>query len=347
MLVSIVTPIFNRDAVIAETIESVLSQTYPHWELIVVDDGSNDRSAEIVKSYAAKDSRVKLYVREKGKKGGPVCRNIGLDNATGDLLMFLDSDDLLIPETLAYRVKSMKDNPEMDFIVFPSAFFNVAVNDATLCWNKEDERNALDRFLLMDSLWCISGPIWRRSFLSKHRLRFDEGALTAQDWEFHLRALLINPQFFLQNVTPDNFIRRNKSVDTISAKHASYDKVKNRLFLIKNMIQHPIVVEKPDYIEKLLFVLILECLRIFNSQNTVPDEIVRFVNETNTPKFKNIASSVRFFKTSVRLYHLNTIFFKIYRKWKYAHLVNEKVFGSSKYRTPLSEFDKEKIKHFL
>lgn len=90
-LVSIITPLYNSERFVAKTIESVLAQTYPHWEMVVVDDGSKDNGPAIVASYAEADSRIRLYHQPNG--GCASARNHGLREAHGRYLVFLDSDD--------------------------------------------------------------------------------------------------------------------------------------------------------------------------------------------------------------------------------------------------------------
>lgn len=108
-LVSVITPAYNAERFIGETIESVLKQTYPHWEMIIVDDKSTDRTVEIVESYVKQDSRIKLIQLEKNS-GSAVARNTAMDNAKGRYLAFLDSDDLWMEEKLEKQLKFMQEN---------------------------------------------------------------------------------------------------------------------------------------------------------------------------------------------------------------------------------------------
>lgn len=108
-LVSIVTPLYNAEKTIAETIESVLAQTYTNWELNVVDDCSTDSSAEIVKKYMSNDSRIK-YFRLDSNSGAAVARNTSMKMANGRYLAFLDSDDLWHKEKLEKQIFFMQIN---------------------------------------------------------------------------------------------------------------------------------------------------------------------------------------------------------------------------------------------
>ena len=92
-LVSIVTPIFNNEKVIEETIQSVLNQTYTNWELILVNDASSDNSSNLVKKFVEQDKRIKYY-EFSDNKGAAEARNHGSKMAKGDYIAFLDADDL-------------------------------------------------------------------------------------------------------------------------------------------------------------------------------------------------------------------------------------------------------------
>lgn len=106
-LVSIITPSYNCAQFIAETVKSVLAQTYANWEMLIVDDGSTDNTKEVVCRY--KDPRIH-YHRIEYNSGAAVARNTALRMAKGRWIAFLDSDDLWKPEKLEYQLAFMVDN---------------------------------------------------------------------------------------------------------------------------------------------------------------------------------------------------------------------------------------------
>ncbi len=106
-LVSIITPAYNCAKYIGETIDSVLAQTYPHWEMLIVDDCSTDNTEEIVKSY--NDPRIK-YLKNEKNSGAALSRNYALREAKGRWIAFLDSDDMWMPEKLEHQISFMKNN---------------------------------------------------------------------------------------------------------------------------------------------------------------------------------------------------------------------------------------------
>jgi glycosyltransferase involved in cell wall biosynthesis len=121
-IVSIVLPTYNRAALIMETIESVRAQTYPNWELIVVDDGSNDDTVPNIT--ALNEPRIKVI--EAGRIGiGGRIKNIGMNNAKGELIAFIDSDDLWHPSKLEKQVNALHDQPDAGFCFTGGYVFSV------------------------------------------------------------------------------------------------------------------------------------------------------------------------------------------------------------------------------
>jgi glycosyltransferase involved in cell wall biosynthesis len=112
-LVSMIAALHNKGPYVAETIRSVLAQTMPDWEMIVVENGSSDNGPEIVRQFS--DRRVRLAVSPR--QGPGAARNVGLVQATGEWILFLDADDLLTPHFLEERLGLLIDHPQADLLV--------------------------------------------------------------------------------------------------------------------------------------------------------------------------------------------------------------------------------------
>jgi glycosyltransferase involved in cell wall biosynthesis len=108
-LISIITPLYNSEEFISETIKSVLDQSYKNWEMIIIDDCSNDNGVNIVNSYQEKNDNIKLVQLSKNS-GAAVARNEGIKLAKGRYIAFLDSDDLWHPEKLKKQISFMEKN---------------------------------------------------------------------------------------------------------------------------------------------------------------------------------------------------------------------------------------------
>lgn len=107
-LVSIITPVYNAERFLSDTIKSVKNQTYEKWELLLVDDCSKDNSVSIIKEFQKSDHRIK-YIKLEKNSGASVTRNTGIKNAKGRFIAFVDSDDIWEPNKLEIQIKYMLD----------------------------------------------------------------------------------------------------------------------------------------------------------------------------------------------------------------------------------------------
>lgn len=108
-LVSIITPVYNAERFLDDTIKSIQNQTYKNWELVLVDDCSKDGSADMIKEFQAKDDRIR-YIKLEKNSGASVSRNTGIKNAKGRFIAFVDSDDIWQPEKLKIQIEYMLEN---------------------------------------------------------------------------------------------------------------------------------------------------------------------------------------------------------------------------------------------
>ena len=109
--ISVIVPVYNVEKYLSRCIDSILAQTFTDFELLLIDDGSKDKSGEICDEYANKDNHVKVFHKENG--GVSSARNLGLDNAQGEWITFVDSDDFVNSDWLSYYAKSF----DVDLIV--------------------------------------------------------------------------------------------------------------------------------------------------------------------------------------------------------------------------------------
>ena len=108
-LVSIITPTFNSESYIRETIKSVQNQTYSHWEHIIVDDGSSDNTQKVLEELASTDSRIRIYKMARNS-GSAISRNRGIDEAKGHYLTFIDSDDIWFPDFIESSIREIEES---------------------------------------------------------------------------------------------------------------------------------------------------------------------------------------------------------------------------------------------
>ena len=116
-LVSIIMPVYNCERFLSESIESVISQSFKNWELLIVDDGSKDKSVSIAESYVEKDSRIRLYKNESEEHGPGIARNYGIERIRGKYTYFLDADDWIEKDLLKDTV-TLAEKMEADIVPF-------------------------------------------------------------------------------------------------------------------------------------------------------------------------------------------------------------------------------------
>jgi glycosyltransferase involved in cell wall biosynthesis len=233
-LVSIIMPNYNKGNFAVQAVRSVLNQSYPHIELIFVDDHSTDGSDRTIREMGLTDLPVKLLTTPNPQSGGGVARNIGIRAASGEMVVFLDSDDWMHPACIHERMELFERNSAADFLVFQMGIFYDQPGDSDLIVNCKKESKDLERFFLRDQPWLISGPIWKKSFLEKIGC-FDESLDSQQDADLHIRALIETENYIHFYGEPKVFYRQNvRSIPR--AKSQSYKSILQRSEMLKKHI---------------------------------------------------------------------------------------------------------------
>ncbi|MBI3243377.1 MAG: glycosyltransferase [Chloroflexi bacterium] len=177
--VSVIIPTYNLASLLPLTINSVLEQTYPDLETIVVDDGSTDNTPEVMERYSG---RV-IYIRQPNQ-GVAAARNTGIRAASGDCLMFMDHDDLLLPHKVQRQVDVMQARPDISFV--HCRYYHIDEKGAP--FEKVGllpEGDVLAQLIIGDFVW-VGGPLIRRECLERVGL-FDEENPWSADWDMWLR----------------------------------------------------------------------------------------------------------------------------------------------------------------
>lgn len=196
-LISIIIPTYNRAHLVGETLESILKQTYPHWECIVVDDGSTDETVAVVKNYVNKDSRFQCLQRPDSRiKGSAASRNIGFEASKGNLIYWLDSDDLLVPT--AFETYSQAMTEECDAVVARVTQTDLKTGQV-LQTNTIQSTTLLEDYYVGKVTFYVCGPVWKRVFLEQQNQLFDESLSILIDWDFTMRMLYRHPNLIYLN----------------------------------------------------------------------------------------------------------------------------------------------------
>lgn len=210
--ISIIIPTYNSEDYLAMTLNSILEQNFKEWECIIVDDGSTDTTLEIVSAYIKKDKRFILLCRdmENKKKGGNVCRNIGLNYSKADYVIFLDSDDIIQANCLKQRVDFFKSNKEYDFFISQTRLFKIEPGDSSykfIC-NSSNLNDLICLFVMHKIQWTTTSLTWKKEFLKKIG-GWNEGYSRLQDIELNIRSLMSDPKIkFIDQV--DSYYRASE-----------------------------------------------------------------------------------------------------------------------------------------
>lgn len=181
-LVSVVMAVYNGEEHVGEAIRSILSQTLADFELIVVDDGSQDRSREIV--MACTDSRVRLICNPQNR-GLAASLNRGVVEACGEFIARMDHDDISLPQRLARQVDFLRKNPQLGAC---GTWVETLGDFRQEIWRAPTTPEAVRMQLLFDSALLHPTVMFRRDLFLQHSLRYDESFTCAQDYELWERA---------------------------------------------------------------------------------------------------------------------------------------------------------------
>lgn len=190
-LVSIIVPIYNAEKYLDSCIQSVLRQTYTNWELILIDDGSTDKSGRIAEEYGFADERITVFHQKN--LGVSLARNRGIDEATGNYVVFLDADDELIEDCLAKTV-NIAEETNADVVAGRSCENQELFQDRIIWTGAEALENSLKDHLFTYSAWA---KLIRREFIGK--TRFTPDIRINEDSYFVFQLLCKQNVFVLTN----------------------------------------------------------------------------------------------------------------------------------------------------
>lgn len=236
-LVSVIVPVYNAAKYLSEAIESVLNQTYINFELILINDKSTDSSKEICEKYAEKDIRIVLLENNTENHGPGPTRNIGLDNATGDFIYFMDADDWIDEILLECAVRRINET-DADIVQFGVVFERENSNKSQQnCWKGKDlftKSEIKNEFLNMwnENLFSLWSQFFRTETVKA--LRF-ENIINGEDINYRLDALAVAEKLaFMPKVMyhyryVENSTSRSWNKDTIMCRSAIWQHQKECL----------------------------------------------------------------------------------------------------------------------
>lgn len=211
--ISIIIPVYNVEKYLSICLDSILAQSFTDFEVICINDGSDDKSLEILNEYKNKDSRIRVISQENA--GVSAARNRGLNVANGEYISFVDPDDWIEPDCyeIAYN-KAVNTNADMLFFgakyVTDEIVEEKNLKSLYICLEENDNLNEMIH--ITHTIW---NKLFKNSFLKKHNIKFAENLKIAEDGVFNYFCILSNPNIVFLPVSLYNHrISRDNSLTT-------------------------------------------------------------------------------------------------------------------------------------
>lgn len=249
--VSVIIPAYNTEAYIAKAIQSALEQTLSDIEVIIVDDGSSDKTVEVAKSFT--DQRLKVIVNQQNL-GVSAARNRAMKAAQGEWVAVLDSDDWYTPERLE-KLLLQAEKTNADMIADDLYLIH---DGATSPWSTfiQESGECIDETLQIDLIslvksgvygepvlpFGLSKPIFRREFLVKHGILYDETVSIAEDFWLDVKCLINGARFFI--VPEPYYFYRSRSISLV--RQSILSRLNQYCIATNSFMQQEVVKNNPD-----------------------------------------------------------------------------------------------------
>lgn len=245
MKVSIIIPTYNYGRYLDECFSNLQAQSYPDWEAIVVDDGSTDNTEEIVRAWQDSDSRIRYYYQSNS--GVSKARNLGLIKSKGELIQFLDADDLLSSDKLALQVEYFKEHPQVDLCYTENHYFEDGVPEIRYPDQEFLGREWMIRFsgsdafaieqLIRNNLAVVSSPLIRKSLVGMAGL-FPEHVAHTEDWQFWMQCAFAGANIhYLRNSEAYTLIRVHRSSVSQQTQTMRYGELNLRTWISERLAE--------------------------------------------------------------------------------------------------------------
>lgn len=205
-LVSIIMAAYNADRYIAESIESILSQTYSNWELIIVDDASSDKTVEIANEYAKYDPRIKLICQDKNS-GPAIARNQAIEKSLGKYVAILDSDDISLPSRIEEQVMFLEEHCNFGIIGSWTSVIDERGKENGFVWGNTLPTEKIPSMLLFKNYFTNSATMIRKVAIPMGGYRAE--FIPSEDYDLWVRIIKKWSGYNLQKVLTKYRVHQN------------------------------------------------------------------------------------------------------------------------------------------
>lgn len=227
--ISVIVPVYKAEKYLHKCVDSLLAQTFTDFEILLVDDGSPDKSGEICDEYAEKDSRIRVFHKENG--GVSAARNLGLNNSGGNYVAFVDSDDWVAPDYLKdFQIENL--NPDEKFIVIqgieqnypkkkkPTKMFYY--ENEVLYWSRDIER-IKDNNILLNG--CPVAKLFSKEVISNNKLFFNTSISLNEDHLFFLNYLKFTDVIYTKKSINYHYLYDYRVPSLTKIRHSSQESI--------------------------------------------------------------------------------------------------------------------------
>ncbi len=214
--VSVIMPVYNANAHLTEAVESILTQTFSDFELIIVNDASTDASKEIVAGFS--DARIK-FIENQTNSGSAFSMNIGIEIARGEYIARMDADDVSLPERLATQVTYLDSHPNVGIV---GTWVRVIGDSHEYVWDYESDPEELKARTLFDCRLAFPSVMMRAVFLKKNNLSFNTAWRRAEDYDMWARAATYGSIANIPEVLLKYRLHSAQTSHRFDAEHESY-----------------------------------------------------------------------------------------------------------------------------
>ena len=286
-MISIILPTFNNEKTIADSIKSILNQTYRNFELIVINDSSTDKTKQIIKSFD--DKRI-IYLENARNLGGASSRNVGIKKAKGGYIAMMDGDDIAIPKRLEIQLNYLKNNLNIDLVASNIVFFTNSkvsgVSDLKL-YNPKKFRFYLRALGLPHPTWMARANFFK-NFTYHSNIASEDYELLLRALEFSRYAVIKEPLLFYH--VPNN-------IDIKYKLRLLYSGFLTRInFIKRNQLYHffPLILII-FIVSSIFYIFTIKTYKVITKFNNIYQNLFdKIINKNEQPKkIVHVISSIK------------------------------------------------------